>query len=567
MNKIIFSLLSAFTIISIIIFSQLAFAENNFSDLTDAYPYLNSIENFAANDVVVGYPDGTFRPDQLVTRGEFLKIAVIYLYGKQESEILGFKNCFDDAKGHWAEHYICYAYQGGIVSGDGDTGLFNPNRNVNFTEAAKIIAFTLNDGKVINYSEPWYSKSVEIVENLRAIPPSVIGIDQFVSRAESVEMLYRSENLIDSFEEFNVFPDYSFSRTYTHLDKFNALLENTIFDINLMVVASDVGDLERFDDPDCGEVCPWHNEEFIFHNSKMFYDVNFDELDFLNEMIAVDENNVYYFLPTGVAGMIENVDLQSLKVPENFEILYYDINPKYSPSPYLAVYQIMDKDNIYLILNSDLFDGKGNLWRTALENEDPDLEFIRNDEEEAVLIVPNPDGEEAVFKGKHHFKVGDKVYYLYMEINGVDAESFEVYINDARFEWGQNFSRDKNNVYFKEVLVEAADPDTLTPSISSWYYEDKNFVYNHKGGKLEDIDSQNYETAANGYAILGDDKVYMFGNLVEGMNPDTFEFQSINCINDSDSYFLEENINSGEYTYNEVSQEEWLEECANVNPS
>ena len=122
MKKLFISfLLVCLTFIS----AQLAFAENNFSDLADYYPYLNAIEDFAVSEIVIGYPDGEFKPDQLVTRAEFIKIAVIYLEEKQESEIAGYQGCFYDVAGHWAEHYICYAYSNGIVEGDGDTNLFD----------------------------------------------------------------------------------------------------------------------------------------------------------------------------------------------------------------------------------------------------------------------------------------------------------------------------------------------------------------------------------------------------------------------------------------------------------
>lgn len=569
MKKLFISfLLVCLTFIS----AQLAFAENNFSDLANDHPYLNAIEDFATNEIVIGYPDGEFKPDQLVTRAEFIKIAVIYLEEKPESEIVGFKDCFDDVTGHWAEHYICYAYSSGIVEGDGNTGLFDPNRNVNFVEAAKMIDYIFY-GKRNAYIDPWYAPSIATMEMRRAIPPSVIGLDQFVSRSESVEMLYRSNNMIEPFEEYNYFPEpeYLFTRTVQHLSEYNSIIDNTIVDKNFTFVASDVGEMSQIEDEICMENCPWRNEDYIFHNQIMFYDVNFDELEFLNEMIAVDDSLVYYFLPTGAAGYIEDVDLRSFEIPENFKLYYDDFgydsyNLAVEPSPYLTVYQIKDKNNIYLILNSDLFDGKGNLWRQALSMEDSELQFVRNDDLGAVLIVPNPDNEEVEFVGKHHFKHGDKVYFLIKEIEDVDADSFGLF-DDGLFGIIQRYSRDENNVYYEGVVVEDADPETFTSTDSSYYYMDKNYVFSNLGLKLEGIESDNYEVV-NWYAVLGEDLVYMFGNLVEGMDPDTFVYISIDCIRDAENYYLEDYVleKGGRNVYKEVTEEEWIAECLLVIP-
>jgi len=561
MKQIIKSILFVFLIL---LSSQIVFAQIDFSDLEDDHPYTEAINNFSTRGIVIGYTDGSFRPDQQITRAEFLKVALIDLLNFKEDQTEDLSGCFEDTVGHWGEQYICKAYQLGIVQGDGYTGLFNPNRNINFAEAAKIIAKT--KGEIEFYSEDslnlWYRQVVDELVCLKAVPSTVSSVDHFVTRAESVEMLYRSNNKIEPYESFNIFPNYDFSRTLVYLDDFNSLMDNSIVDKDYMVVASDVGEMIQIEDEDCADNCPWRNDEFLFYNSTMFYDVNFEDLDFLNKMIAVDGQYVYYFFPSGGAGIIEGIDLDTLTIPDNFEILYYEIDPEVIPIPYLAVYQIMDNENIYLILNSDLFDGKGNLWRQALETENPDLEFLRNNEEGAILIIPNQNHLEVTFEGKHHFIFDDKVYFLNSEIDEADADSFEVYMSHPNFEWMQQFSRDKDNVYYRGLLVEGADPDTFIALDSSWYYEDKNYVYNHLGEKLEGVDSQNYRTGAYGYAVLGTDLVYMFGNLVEGMDPDTFVFSSISCINDSDTYYLKDHTVTGDYVYYEVPYDEWFTQCA-----
>ena len=47
-----------------------------FTDI-DSCPYKASIENLASIGIVGGYDDGTFRPDNLLMRQQFAKMAVL----------------------------------------------------------------------------------------------------------------------------------------------------------------------------------------------------------------------------------------------------------------------------------------------------------------------------------------------------------------------------------------------------------------------------------------------------------------------------------------------------------
>ena len=64
-----------FTIISLVILSCIAYAKD-FSDVPSdhwAYQYINDLSN---NGVINGYEDGTYKPQDSVTRAEFLKLLV-----------------------------------------------------------------------------------------------------------------------------------------------------------------------------------------------------------------------------------------------------------------------------------------------------------------------------------------------------------------------------------------------------------------------------------------------------------------------------------------------------------
>jgi len=244
----------------------------------------------------------------------------------------------------------------------------------------------------------------------------------------------------------------------------------------------------------------------------------------------------------------------------NFETINNEV---YEPLPVLFIDHVRMGINSYLLLNSDLFDGKGNMWRDALELEGADLEFERVADTLAILIVPNPDNYNIEFMGKHHFKRGDKIYYLNNQVEGVDVKSFEVYMSDDSLSWLQKFSRDVDHVYVRGELIEGADPDTFTGNESGgWYYQDKNYVYNHEGDRLEgEKDSFVFNFLGINTYAKSDTHVYFHGYAIEGADPETFAGKS-RCYYDAYSYFLPD-PESWSYMpdYMEVSEEEWLEEC------
>lgn len=90
---------------------------------------LNTDDHFA---YIIGYPDGTFRPDAPITRAEMAKI--ISLFAKLDKS----ESRFSDIAGHWAEAYIRLAAGNGWIAGYPD-GTFGPQRNITRAETATMI--------------------------------------------------------------------------------------------------------------------------------------------------------------------------------------------------------------------------------------------------------------------------------------------------------------------------------------------------------------------------------------------------------------------------------------------
>lgn len=93
---------------------------------------------------ISGYEDGTFRPGKNVTRAEFLRMLVSSLEDEfKPGENYGACSFSDVPLNQWYEPYVSYAEQAGLVGGYGD-GTFRPNQPITRAEACVMIARTFD---------------------------------------------------------------------------------------------------------------------------------------------------------------------------------------------------------------------------------------------------------------------------------------------------------------------------------------------------------------------------------------------------------------------------------------
>ena len=105
-------------------------ARPNFIDVRSGW--YNAVVNAVVNaGYMKGYPDGTFRPDGKITRAEFAQM--IKAIDKANTGMAPFA----DAKGHWAEAAINQAYANARINGYPD-GTFRPNNHITRAEAVTV---------------------------------------------------------------------------------------------------------------------------------------------------------------------------------------------------------------------------------------------------------------------------------------------------------------------------------------------------------------------------------------------------------------------------------------------
>ena len=171
--------------------SKLSFAVvEGFSDVPETHTNATAIQYVKNNNIVEGYSDGSFRPDNPINRVEFLKIIIETTMHQDAIALCNTENYrfSDTATDTWYSPYICMGKSTGIIGGYAD-GSFKPASEINFVEAAKIINIAYD--QPASSSDVWYEDYVEYLGDLDAIPTSISSFDKKITRGEMAEMIYR----------------------------------------------------------------------------------------------------------------------------------------------------------------------------------------------------------------------------------------------------------------------------------------------------------------------------------------------------------------------------------------
>ena len=107
--------------------------DSGFSDVKPGDWYNNAVSTMVNAGILNGYSDGTFQPNANITRAEFATIAARFL-----SNSYSLNDRFYDTEGHWAEPYINRAAEVGWINGYND-GSFKPDQAITRAEAVTLV--------------------------------------------------------------------------------------------------------------------------------------------------------------------------------------------------------------------------------------------------------------------------------------------------------------------------------------------------------------------------------------------------------------------------------------------
>ncbi len=167
-----------------------------------------SIENLVEKGVIEGYPDKTFRPENNITRQEFSAVVYRVLDEKAKGEID--KN-FSDIENEWGADMIERLSELGVIDGYPD-GSFKPNEPVTRAEVAKVVSVAINgkdaSGKSLikteedNKKVPDKDKETGDVQN-KEEKPSSGGPAYNKKSSETSIQVKENNNVVKEVEEEN----------------------------------------------------------------------------------------------------------------------------------------------------------------------------------------------------------------------------------------------------------------------------------------------------------------------------------------------------------------------------
>ncbi len=143
---------------------------NPFSDVDDEW-FSSAVSTLTKIGILSGYEDGSFRPNQPITRAEMAKIIAKF------ADLTDTQKTFTDIKGHWAQSYIELAAGNGWINGYED-GSFRPQSKITRAETVAMINRVLDrvptkDGYLLSCiqtfadcdADEWYYRPIEEATN------------------------------------------------------------------------------------------------------------------------------------------------------------------------------------------------------------------------------------------------------------------------------------------------------------------------------------------------------------------------------------------------------------------
>ena len=171
-----------------------------FPDVPSTHQNYKAITYLKKNGIIGGYADGTFKPGNTITRAETLKIALNGA-GINTSAYASTASMFSDVDdNNTLKQYINYAKYSGIVNGYPD-GTYKPNNTITRGEASKVLINIQGISPVAPTVDPYadVSKTLDLAKyinyvkekKLMDISSAYFGINTNMTRGDVAEMMYR----------------------------------------------------------------------------------------------------------------------------------------------------------------------------------------------------------------------------------------------------------------------------------------------------------------------------------------------------------------------------------------
>lgn len=182
-----------------------------FPDVSSDYWAAPEIEILSEKGVIVGYPDGTFKPDENVTRAEFAAMAIRAL-GQEHTKVAQPVHFSDIDESHWAYEDIQKALYFDLISNEKENDIFRPEDSVSRAESLSVAVNALTTETIstakakevlsqkytdTNTIPEWFlipagkAEILGMIVNAPSVDKKGLEAERPATRAEVASILYR----------------------------------------------------------------------------------------------------------------------------------------------------------------------------------------------------------------------------------------------------------------------------------------------------------------------------------------------------------------------------------------
>lgn len=162
----------------------------SYTDCTDT-----AVTSLSDLRILSGYEDGSFKPENCLTRAEFAKMISTANGGISDEDVPTEIEFSDVGTDHWAKNYILHCDVLKAINGYED-GTFKPNDYVSYAEAVKICLCIAGYNNLVEKTgSVWYEPWLEAALEYKLIDKKDSDPDKKISRLEAAGLIYSTLDL------------------------------------------------------------------------------------------------------------------------------------------------------------------------------------------------------------------------------------------------------------------------------------------------------------------------------------------------------------------------------------
>lgn len=157
----------------------------------------NNIETLEKYGIIQGDDNGELKLNNYITRSEVATVVCKLLCLDLTDE----KSCFTDVTDDfWGKNYINVAYKYNIIHGYGNM-CFKPNQNITYAETIKVLVSCLGYAPIAEKNGDYPSGYITIARDLGIIANTSYNPDELLMRKDVFNMIYNSLDIPIAIEE------------------------------------------------------------------------------------------------------------------------------------------------------------------------------------------------------------------------------------------------------------------------------------------------------------------------------------------------------------------------------